>query len=134
MNRRYLIDDVCLWCARVFAGLSVFVFTQLAYFFLHIPRPWEFSKLEGMQMVVLMLAVSVLWIVCLWNQRSPGARLFLGLSGVLFFAMTCRQVAIGIFGSDWLDITFTFAALIGLPAMLWVAVGPLLAPRRLARV
>jgi len=121
MNRRYLIDDVCLWCARLFAGFFAgFVAYLLPLLYFRSRVQWSMMDVVRIQLVVCLAAVAILWLVSLWNLRQASARLFLGLSAVLYLALILWELEAGITSIDWaLALMF-----IGIPSMIWVAIRP----------
>jgi hypothetical protein len=123
MNSRYLIDDVCLWAARVFVGfylvslvtVSYWIFGAVAYHRAPINADWFWLSL---------FSLCILWIVSLLNLHNHLARFFLGITACLYLMLTFWNVIHGwCFGTTF-ETCFTICALFGFPSMIWITIRP----------
>jgi hypothetical protein len=133
MNRRYLIDDVCLWCARLFAGLFTIVVIlsciragnalRTSY---AIVGHWQplFTTTLVTQLTLVVLAA--LLNLSLFLLGSIAARCFLFALGAWFFIGGGPSV-INFHGIGWkLSV---LAAIFGFASIMWIGIRP--NPKRL---
>jgi hypothetical protein len=123
MNRRYLIDNVCLWCARAFVAFFLISLLGLGYFFVR-PAFVYHHMARTLDVWVALLALGSVWIICLMKLRATVARYFLGLTATLYLLLLIWDISIGYALADSLQISFTSFGLIGFPSMIWLALRP----------
>ena len=137
MKASTLLTHVCLWYARIFvfwllartcvtvwhsvSGKSVQVFGAIPMEI----RVWCFS----------ILAIAVVWLVCLWSLKKSPARLFLRISAILFllgtFAQNFQQIpTLRRMDPAYLPailpglLVVFFISVLGFAAMLWLSWHP----------
>lgn len=124
--RRYLIDDVCLWCARLFAVVSLLAML-LTSWIAFAPARWaRWTPLDSLRAceLVSIILLSVLWLVGLWTLRNKTSRWLVGVSAALYLILICWRLRQGAGFIGEAEAAFSIVSLLGLVSMLWVALRP----------